>query len=148
MSEQSLELVVPGIGQVVNLDDYRECALAIDGIRDLETDLRYVKTELSRAIAHAASVQGTKTLELEDGRKVTVGGGTETVYDAEQLEIGLREVGMPEHRIRQIVVETVAYKVNAVEAKRAAAANPVYAGLVEMCRSENEKPATVSIRRP
>lgn len=147
MSDTSLSLVVPGVGELVDLNDYRSCATALDGIRDLEQQLREVKAELQRAIAHEAEKQGTKTLILEDGRKAVLFGGRELSYDAEKLEVGLREAGMPEERIRQIVELTYTYKVKAVEAKRAAAANPEYAFIVEGCRTEIETPVRVSIKR-
>jgi hypothetical protein len=147
MTETSLSLVVPGVGEIVNLDDYRSCATALDGIRDLEQQLREVKAELQRAIAHEAERQGTKTLIIEGGRKAVLFGGRELSYDAERLELGLREAGMPEERIREIVEETVTYKVKAVEAKRAASANPEYAYVVDSCRTEIETPVRVSIRR-
>jgi hypothetical protein len=141
------QLVVPGTGEVVNLNDYRECALALDSVRDIESDLRAIKSELQRAIAAEATRQGTRTLELPDGRKAVLSGGTETGYDPEKLELGLREAGMPEERIREIVELTYTYKVKAVEAKRAAAANPEYAYVVDSCRTEIEAPVRVSIRK-
>lgn len=147
MSSTSLELVVPGVGEIVNLEDYNQCARAIDAIRDLESQLRLVKAELSRAVAHAASVQGTKTLELDDGRKAVVGGGVTVEYDADALLDALLSAGMPKERIWEIVVESRTLKVNAVEAKRAAAANAVYANVIDGCRTEIEKPVTISLRR-
>lgn len=139
-------LVVPGTGEVVDLDDYRSCAFALDSIRDIEANLREIKSELNRAIRSEAERQGTRTLELPDGRKAVISGGVETVYDPERLEHGLREAGMPEDRIREIIEETVTYKVKAVEAKRAAAANSEYAYIVDSCRTETESPVRVSIR--
>lgn len=143
----STQLVIRQTGEVVNLDDYRQCAGALDAIRDLEADLRAIKTELQRAIAYEAGRQGTRTLELDGGRKVTVTGGVEVQYDAERMEAELRAAGMPEQRIREIIEETVTYKVKAVEAKRAAAANAEYGYIIDSCRTEVETPVRVSIRR-
>ena len=53
------------------------------------------------------------------------------VYDAEAIEEGLREAGMSEERIREIVKEEVTYKVVAKEAKKAAAASEKYAAIVD-----------------
>lgn len=143
-----MDLVVPGIGEVVPLDDPKQVAFAIDAVRDLEWKLRAVKTELTRALVHASEVAGSKTLHLE-GVKVTIKSGPETVYDAEQIEIGLRDAGMPEERIRQIVKETVSYKVDANQAKQAAGANPAYAAVIEANKQTREMTpsATISLAK-
>lgn len=146
MSEHvpGMELVVPGIGELVALDDPKQVSLALDAVRDLEWKLRAVKTELTRALVHASEVAGSKTLHLE-GVKVTIKSGFETVYDAEQIEIGLREAGMPEDRIRQIVKETVSYKVDANQAKQAAGANPAYAAVIDAHKETREIAPSASI---
>ncbi len=149
MSETSTDLaiIVPVTGQVVNLEDYRECSQALDSIRDIEADLRRIKAELCRAIAFEAERQGTKSLPLPDGRKAMLSGGVETTYDEQKMEEGLRAAGMPEERIREIVVEEVSYKVRAVEAKRAASANAEYAFVIDGARVELDTPVRVSIRK-
>ncbi len=147
VSEPGMELVVPGIGEVVALDDARQVAFALDAIRDLERQFRSIKTELTAALVYASQREGVKTLHLEGGISAVIKSGTEVEYDAEAIEHGLREAGMPEARIREIVVETVSYKVAAVKAKQAAAANPVYGEVIEACRSEVEKPPYVTISR-
>jgi hypothetical protein len=141
-----MELMVPGIGEVVALDNPAQVAVALDGIRDLERQLRLVKDELTNALVYASQVQGTKTLHLE-GVKATIKSGTETVYDAEEIEQGLREAGMPEERIREIVVETITYAVAAVKAKQAAGANPAYEAVIEAHKRVEEKKPYVTISR-
>ena len=140
----STEIAVPGIGEIVNLDDARAVAFALDGVRDLERQLRDVKAELTRALVYESGVQGTKTLHME-GIKAVLKSSAETIYDAEEIEIGLREAGMPEDRIRLIVVETTSYKVDAVKAKQAAAANPAYAEVINANKHEVEKAASVTL---
>lgn len=139
-----MELVVPGVGEVVDLTDTRQVALALDTVRDLERQLRGVKAELTNAIVYASRTEGVKTLHFE-GCSATIKGGTETNYDAEAIELGLREAGMPEERIREIVKETVSYTVDAVKAKQAAAANPAYAAVIDAHRVSNEKAPYVTI---
>ncbi len=149
-SEHSTELVVPGIGQVVNLDDPKEVALALSSVRDLEYMFRAVKTDLTRALVYASELEGRKTLYLgeEMNVKVEIKGGSETIYDAEEIELGLREAGMSEKRIREIVVETTSYKVSAAEAKRAAAANDKYKAVIEAHTRVEDRPMTASVSRP
>lgn len=121
--------MVPGVGEIVQLDDVAQVARAIESVRDLEGKLKDVRAELTHAVVYASVVQGGKTLHFEGGKAV-VSGGKETTYDPEAIEEGLRAAGMPEQRIREIVKETVTYTVAAVEAKKAAAANPAYAEVI------------------
>lgn len=141
-----MQLVVPGVGEVVALDNPREVALALDSVRDLERQLRSVKQELTSAIVYASQQAGSKTLHLE-GMKVVVKGGEQTVYDAEAIEEGLREQGMSEERIREIVKETVTYTIVAAQASQAAGANPAYAEVIEMNKTVIDAPASISITR-
>lgn len=147
MSEHtSRDMVIPGLGEVVDLDDPVKVAFALDGVRDLERNLREIKSELTAVLIHHAQVQGTKTLHL-DGVDATVKSGNTTVYDAEAIEQGLRVAGMPEERIREVVKENVTYTVDAVKAKQAAGANPAYFEVIEANKHVEEKPPYVTIKR-
>jgi hypothetical protein len=143
---ESTELVVPGLGTVVDLADPAACAFALDDIREMERQFRYLKTELTERIVEAARVEGTKTLHFPGGT-VTVTTGEDYSYDAEEIEVGLRAAGMPENRIREVVKETVSYKVDAVKARQAGAANPAYAEVVEAHKELVVKSPSVSISR-
>ena len=143
---ESTELVVPGVGSVVDLTSVESCATALNDIRDYERQYRYIKQELTEALVKASEVEGTKTLHFPGG-KATVKTGEEWVYDAEEIEVGLREAGMPEHRIREIVKETVSYKVDAVQAKQAQAANGEYDRVIGDNKKLERKQPSVSISR-
>lgn len=142
----STELVVPGLGTVVDLTKPEEVALALDDIRYLEQQYRSLKTKLTELLVAESEKQGTKTLHLP-GVTVTVKSGPEVVYDAEEIEIGLRMAGMPEARIREIVEEKVTYTVKAVKAKQAAGANPSYADVIEAHKREQKKTPSASVSR-
>jgi hypothetical protein len=144
MSEPSMELVVPGIGQVVNLDAPKEVAVALDSIRDLEYQLRIVKQDLTRALVHASEQAGSKTLRYGNVQAI-IRGGTTVIYDAEEIRSGLLAAGMSEERVAEIVVETVSSKVSANEAKRAASANPAYAAVIDAHKTEVDVPPSVSV---
>ena len=143
--EPSQQIVVPGIGQVVNLDDPPEVAAALGSVRDLERALREVKSELTAALVYASRRLGTKTLHLENAT-VEIKGGSTTIYDPMEIESGLREAGMPEERIREIVKETVSYSVDAVKAKQAAGANSIYAAIISKHSRVEEKPPYATIK--
>jgi hypothetical protein len=143
---ESTELVVAGIGELVDLRSEQECIRALAAVRDLEQQLREAKGALTDAIRERSAHLGTKTFHV-GSLTAEVKGGSETMYDAEKVEEGLRAVGAPEELIREIVQETVSYRVDAMRAKRAAAANPAYAQVIEQYRRVVEKPASISIRR-
>jgi hypothetical protein len=146
-AEQAGGIVVPLSGELVDPSDEAQCVRALAHVRDLEQTLRETKQALTEAIIDRSSILGSKTLTLDDGTRAEVKGGTETEYDAESIEAELRQAGMPEARIRTVIEEVVTYRVKAVEAKRAAAANPEYAQIVERHRRTVTKPTYVSIRR-
>lgn len=143
----SEELVVPGVGELVDLSNEVECVQALVAVRNFEQQLREAKAELTRAIVERASLLGTQTLTLPDGSKAVIKGGAETVYDAHEIEEGLRALGMPEERIREIIVEEISYKVSAKEAKRASAANEQYEAVIENAKETVDKPRYVTITR-
>ncbi len=143
-SEQSTEILVQGIGQLVNLDQPREVALAIDAIRDLEYHLREAKKDLTRALVYASQQEGSKTLRYE-GVEVTVKGGTFTSWDEAGLYTALIDAGMSEERAGEIVVHKVSLQVSANEANRAAKANPAYAEIIETHKTVGETLPSVSV---
>lgn len=140
-------LVLPHSGEVVSLAEEVSCAVALDEVRRMQAHLAEAVRVLSAAIAARAAVLGTKTVNLSGGRKAEVRGGEETVYDAAELERLLRIAGIPEDRLAEIVKTEITYKVDAREAKRAAAANPEYARALDAASTTVERPYSVTIRR-
>jgi len=140
-------LVLPGLGQVVSLENVDECAIALESLRALEAQIREYKSYITEAIVEHSQAAGTKTLKLENGTQAEIRGGTETAYHADSLETELRMVGAPEDLINEIVITEITRKVDARRAKRAAAANPEYAAVIESNRYEIPKPHSVVIRK-
>lgn len=143
----SEELAIPGTGQVVSLDNEVECAQALSAVRAFESQIREAKNILTSAIVERSQILGTKTIHLPDGTKAEIRGGPESTYDHMEIEENLRALGMPENRIREIIVEEISYKVSVREAKRAAGANESYASVIENAKQVNEKPFYVVISR-
>lgn len=139
------ELVIPN-GEIIPLDDPAKVAKAILTLRDLEYQIRQAKEELTQTLVQHSMEIGNKTITLAGGGQATIKGGSETIYDAEEIMADLREAGMSEERISEIVTETVTYKVKAVEAKRAAAANPEYARAIEEWTHIVPRRVTVEIK--
>lgn len=135
---------MPQTGEVLSLDDTGGCLRVLTEIRDLETKLREAKAELTLALSAEFLRQGTKTLEV-DGIKAELRGGSEVVWDVEILG-ELRALGLPEDRMDQLITAEVTYKVNSNVAKQLAAANPLYASVIERARSIIPRSSYVSIK--
>lgn len=138
-------LLVPWSGELIDPENEQQCIAALRAVREMEEQVTSAKRGLTEAIVARSQVLGSKTIHTEDGRKATIGPDSENVYDAEAIERELREAGMPESRIRQIVREQVEYVVVAAEAKKAAAANPAYRAIIERHRSQRPKTVYVSL---
>lgn len=143
----SEELAIPGTGQLVSLDNEVECAQALAAVRDYERQIKEAKAVLTSAIVDRSRILGTKTIPLPDGGKAEIRGGPESTYDVTEIEENLRALGMPEDRLREIVVEEISYKLSVREAKRASGANSDYASVIENAKKVEEKPFYVSISR-
>lgn len=142
----SLEITLP-TGELVDLSNPTSCAKALIAVREIEAHVKSVKGAIRDALAEEAKRRGESTIPLEDGTVVAVKRNYDITWDAEQLEEDLREAGMPEERISEIVIETVVRSVKAVEANKAAKMNPAYAEAVARARGEVEKPPTISLPR-
>ena len=77
--------------------------------------------------------------EVRSGKRSTVA--------ADVLEAKLRDAGMPEERISEIVQETVSHTVDLKAAKKAAGVNPAYAQALADATTEHEAQPSVTIRR-
>ena len=141
------EIIVPGTGALVDLNDENSIVTALADLRQHEMLVRGVKAALTEAFIERTKALGRRTLHLEDGRVASLSSSEETEYDAEEIEVALRALGMPEERIREIVEERVSYKVKAVEMKRAAAANPDYDRIMQENSRKVEKNIYVKIAR-
>lgn len=144
--EKRMEIVLP-TGELVDLTDPASCAKALAAVREIESHLKEVRGAIIEAFVEEAKRRGENVIELPDGSRVAVKRNYDIHWDAQKLEDELRAAGMPEERIREIVVEEVTYSVKATEANKAAKANPDYALAVGAARSEVEKRATISLPR-
>ena len=154
MSEQLVETASESISQLVHLPDGQvldlanasDVAKAYDDMQHLKRMLREVEGKLKEALVAHSSDVGKKTFEV-DGAKVEIKGGKETRYDAQAIKRALKAAGMPEDRIKEIVRETIEYKVSAVEAKKAATANEKYAQIIKEHSTVEEKTPSVSVKK-
>jgi len=139
-------LVVPFIGELIDLHDPDAVADALQRIREMKQLLEQARSVLEQVLRLEAVRQGTKTLHLAK-QTATISGGESYEYDGAQLIQLLEAAGMPDERITAIVETIVSYKVNAAKAKQAAAANPEYRHALEQTRSVKSVPWRVSLRR-
>jgi hypothetical protein len=142
----STSLVLPS-GELVDLNDPASMAHALARVREMQSFLKEVNGMIVDAFAEHRRVHGVDEIELENGDVVKVTAKHALVWDAHQLEEDLREAGMPEERIREIIVEETTYTVKAVEANKAAKRNVDYARAVENARTKVEQRPTISLPR-
>lgn len=137
--------VVPYSGEIVNFDDPDACLKLLVEIRELEGKLRDLKDDLTDALKREFSVRGKQTLEM-NGIKASLSADSEIVWDVGVL-YELREQGLPEDRMTELITEEITYKINGNVAKQLAAANPTYAEVIERAKSRAPKKQYVSARR-
>ena len=140
------ELVLP-TGELVDLSDPASCAHALVAIREMEFMLREVKGAIVDRFAEERRIRGVDEIELPNGDVVKVTRKYKIQWDVEQLEEDLRAAGMPEDRIREVIVEEVTHTVKAVEANKAAKRNAEYAEAIARARTEIEERPTISLPR-
>lgn len=142
----STELVLP-TGELVALDDPASCAHALARVREMESFLKEAKGAITQALVEEAERRGNNTIECADGSRIQVKRSYDLGWDTEKLEQDLLALGMPEERIREIIVPKVEYVVKAVEANKAAKANPQYAEVIESAKTKTERRPTISLPR-
>ena len=141
------ELLIPLTGELVPLDDPPKVAAALEQVRDLKRRLDDARAVLEDVLRVESERQGTRTLHL-GGLDAVVTGGEKVEYDELELANGLRDAGLPEARLAELIVETVSYRVDQRVARSVAASNPAYAAVLERCRRLVATPWRVSIKRP
>lgn len=131
----------------VDLNDVVACATLLDDIRQLEAQLASAKSRLTGAIVERAKVDGETAYDLPNRMRATITSGRRSSVAADVLEAKLREAGMPEARISEIVQEEVSYKVDLRAAKKAGTANPDYKAALEAATTTHDAQPSVTIRR-
>jgi hypothetical protein len=144
-TDESTALVLRHSGEVVDPNDEKQLAKAIQSVQTLKARLAEADRDLRAAFAARAAHLGQRTLQIPGVGRLEVKNASDTTYDVERLEEGLREAGMPEDRIEQMFKTVVTRQAVAAELKRAASANPKYAEVIEACKTVTERTPSVSI---
>jgi hypothetical protein len=146
VTQQSAELVFP-TGEVVDTSTPEGLAYALARVREIDAFAREAKGRLTDMISELARQGGDNVIRLEGGLEIKVQRKYEPAWDIEGLEEALLEAGMSEKRISEIIETTVVRTVKAVEANKAAKANPEYAEIIAAHRTDEEKRPTISLPR-
>lgn len=148
MNELALpeQIILPLSGEVVLASDPQQVARALDHMREIKRMSEDAARALSLAFAELSKQRGSQTIALEGGASAVISSGEQTVYDPVPLMEALREAGMPEDILSELIVETVEYKVDAVRVKQAARANPAYAAAVNEHSRVEEKARYVTLK--
>lgn len=140
-------VLVEGSGVDVDVTDPVQCAVALDFIRTFEKEIAHIKRVLTDGVVNHYRLTGERSIDLPGGLEATVKAGKRTLVDPAVLEVKLREAGMPEDRINQIITSTQETRVDLRKAKTAATANDAYAEALAAASSTYEETPAVTIRR-
>jgi hypothetical protein len=90
----SMDLIVPGTGEVVDLQTASEVQLAevFDAVHDAEQQIRGQKRELVEEIARRLDRDGRRSLRIAPDLKLEVNGPTEREWDLTELRGTLAEL--------------------------------------------------------
>lgn len=139
-------VVVPFTGEIVELAEPDRVALALETVRRLKRELDDARAVLEDALRYESERAGSRTLHLGELTAV-VTGGEKVEYDAEQVLAQLRDAGLPEDRLNELVGVRVEYRVDQRVARSVAASNPTYAAALDRCRRVVPAPWRVQIKR-
>lgn len=142
---ESTALAIPGTGEVLDLANPDDAALAYNRLAVLAEQVRDAQTHVRRALVAHAGDYGGNTMIL-DSAEVKVTTGDSISWDLTELE-KLKEFGLPTARWEQLVktTTTVERKVSATVAKQIAKAKPEYAAIIERACTRTPKPPSVSV---
>ena len=131
------EIVCPGTGELVSLDDAPAVARALRALREFKRDVEDARSVLEAALIGESERQGTKTLHL-DGLTASISADTAVEWDVTVL-LRLLEAGLPAERYAALVTEEVSYKVDGRVAAQIAGANERYAEIVAAAKNRVPK---------
>jgi len=142
--DQTPSLLNPETGELLEptIDNAAAVILACRNVKQRANEL---VDEATLFAVYEAERLGKKTLHGET-ETLVVTGGASTEYDAIELMELLREVGCPEGRIEEAVVETRTYKVNRAVLAQLAGANAQYKAAIELAKREVDKPFRAQIK--
>lgn len=138
------EIVNPASGEILPATP-DNAVEALASLRELRYRIGDAIRGCEAILADESARVGSKTLHI-GGYTASVSGGSELVWDVEQLRAGLAAAECPEGRIDELIVATVEYRVNQSVARQLASANPKYAAVIEAAKSRVVKPTRVSVK--
>jgi hypothetical protein len=144
--DESPTIVLPFIGEAIDLHNLDEVASGLEQVRELKRRLDEVRGLFENVIRLRSREVGTKTLHLGSVDAV-VSGGSRPEYDVELLAEALRAAGCPEQRIDELIVATITYRVDQRVARQLAGANPAYGAALAEARRDVPAAWRVAIKR-
>ncbi len=154
----SLDVVVPESGErfLVDRDTGEQISLAdtprvvqiLDNIRQYQHHLNSVVAHLEEAITEEMDRQGKFTLRYGhlQAESSSRDAAVKYSYDTEVLRDGLREAGLPEERIEELILKTYTERVSRTDINRLRKAKAEYAEVVDRAESILPKRRRVDVK--
>lgn len=143
--EQTREILNPITGELVPVHDLQRVAESVEILREAKRNLDDVIAAFTEATIEESKRLGTRTLTA-GGIKLVVSSDTEVEWDVTALS-ALRDAGLPEERMNELVKAKVEWKVDALVAKQLAASNPEYKRIIDAAQTRVPAKQYVSIKR-
>lgn len=140
----STEVLNPITGELVDCTDLATAGVFLRQLRDMKLQLDDVIKHVEAVALTEMSQMGQGTVRAGGVELVRQGGPTKE-YDIEVLQ-ELLDVGLPPARYEEAVKRTVTEKADAAVLKQLAAANPVYAEVIERATRVVEKRAWIKTK--
>lgn len=139
------DYMVPFIGTTLDLEKPDEVLQAYEDVNQALAMLADAKRQLTQVLVEHSKATGRRTVTVPGGARYERTGGPQTSYgNPAEIERKLLAEGMPEARVREIVVTTIDKKVDGRQAAMAARANPAYKAILDEHAVTVEKPYRIS----
>lgn len=144
--ERRAEVLNPITGELIEVADREKMAGAFEALRELKANADVALARFTEAVVEEVARIGSRTLTGDGGLKLVLGPDTEVEWDVPALS-ALRDAGLPEERMNDLVKTTVTFKVDAAVAKQLSSANPAYAAIIEAAKQRVPKRPYVQVKR-
>ena len=146
--DQERFLVDRDTGEQIDLADTPRVVQVLDNIRQYQHHLNSVVSQLEEAITEEMDRQGKFTLcyghlQVESSSKDAA---VKYLYDTEVLRDGLREAGLPEDRIEDLILKTYTERVSRMDINRLRKAKAEYAEVIDQAETILPKRRRVDVK--
>jgi hypothetical protein len=145
--QEPTEMLIPWIGERVDLGDPKQVAQALDTCRSYKRDvIQPMINALERVVAGMVESVGSATIRAGEWEMVAPAKRKYT-RDLEAIRKGLLEAGCPKERVDEVIPITISLSANTGDLDRLSKANKEYAAIIDEHTTVEEQERSVSVKR-